>query len=138
MSSSLVICLEPCLYGSPYTFGHFFLEYLKQKYVATDINSALKSQAQLKDQNILLKKMQSEKKTFHRIIKQLSLKGTSGVRLIQSPTQSRVNYNMLLKDLIGQVLKTSKDGPSTTSLDNPFQYLTTFKYKKLLLITEEA
>ena len=47
------------------------------------------------------------------------------------PAQSRSNQISLLGSVSSWVLNTVKDGDSTTSLDNLFQYLTILMVKKI-------
>jgi len=59
----------------------------------------------------------------------LGLEGTSGDDLVQ-PSAKAVPYSRSHRWISGQVLNISREGDSTTSLDNLFQLSVTLEVKK--------
>lgn len=74
---------------------------------------------------------------YHKIINSFELEGTIKGHLIQLLSVNKDIYSWitLLKAQIRLTLNVTKDGASTTSLDNLYQFLTTFSVKNFLLMS---
>ena len=70
----------------------------------------------------------------HRITECQGLEGTSVDQLVQPSCQSRVTYSRLHRTVSRLVLNISREGESTTSLGNLFQFSITLRGRKFFLM----